>query len=327
MTRVSRSVFITGADGFIGSHLAEACVRRGDRVRALVQYNAFQHRGWLDQSKLTGAMEIISGDIRDKTLMRTLCRGQHVVFHLAALVAVPWSYQAPESYVATNIEGSLSVLLAAREAGCLMVHCSSSEVYGTAQTDLMDESHPLSAQSPYAASKIAADQLVLAFHASFDQPVVIARPFNNYGPRQSPRALIPTIILQFLRQTPVLKLGHLEPRRDFVFVQDSIRAFLALAECPAAVGQTVQWGTESAISVGELVKLIAARGGYPVPDIDTVPLRRRPSQSEVWHLKGSYQKMHRLTGWYPTVALEQGLETCLEWYREHQGQFSREFVY
>lgn len=309
-------VLVTGADGFIGSHLAETLVQAGARVRALTLYNSFGSWGWLDGSASARDMEIVSGDIRDAALMREVTHGVDLVFHLAALIAIPYSYRAPESYVQTNVQGTLNVMKAALDNGARRVlHTSTSEVYGTARYVPIDEKHPLQPQSPYSASKIAADALAASFYHSFGLPLTIVRPFNTYGPRQSARAVVPTVITQLLSGEKVLQLGSLHPTRDFNFVEDTCRAFLELAACPAAVGETVNIGSNSEISIGDTVRMICELVGREV-EIRTDDKRTRPPASEVERLWCDNGKIRELTGFEPRVPLRDGLQRTVGWFRD-----------
>lgn len=310
-----KTAFITGADGFIGSHLAETAVRAGYKVKALCQYNSFSSWGWLDQSPLKNEMEIVLGDVRDPTQMRSLARGVDVVFHLAALIAIPYSYQAPSSYVDTNIQGTLNVLQAAMDEGVeRIIQTSTSEVYGTARYVPIDESHPLQAQSPYSATKIGADALAYSFYSSFGLPVTIARPFNTYGPRQSARAVIPTVITQLLSGKKSIRLGALAPTRDFNYVIDTCSGFLALAACDNANGKTVNIGSGKEISVGDTVKLISDLIGVEV-EIECDSQRLRPEASEVERLLCDNSLIQSLTGFVPQYSLREGLKETVEWLR------------
>lgn len=312
----SKTAFVTGADGFIGSHLAETLVQEGYRVRALCQYNSFSSWGWLDQSPLKEDMEIVMGDVRDPAQMRTLARGVDTIYHLAALIAIPYSYQAPTSYVDTNVQGTLNVLQAALDEGVeRVVQTSTSEVYGTARYVPIDEKHPLQAQSPYSATKIGADALAYSFHSSFDLPVVIARPFNTYGPRQSARAVIPTVITQLLAGKRQIKLGNLTPTRDFNFVRDTCAGFLALARCDAAVGHTVNIGSGREISIGDTVQMIARLMQVEV-GIESDQQRLRPDNSEVERLLCDNTLIVGLTGFRPDYTLEEGLAATIDWLRQ-----------
>lgn len=311
-----KRVLVTGAGGFIGSHLAERLVELGARVRALVHYNALGTWGWLDSSPLRDEMEIVPGDICDRDSVGRAMRGVEIVFHLAALIAIPYSYHAPASYVRTNVEGTLNVLQAAREQGVeRVVHTSTSEVYGTARYVPIDESHPLQGQSPYSASKIGADKLAEAFHLSFGLPVVTLRPFNTFGPRQSARAVIPTIITQALTG-PEIRLGNLSPTRDLNFVLDTVEGFVRAAASPEAVGRTVNIGTGREISIGELAHLILELMGKELP-IVCEEERVRPEGSEVERLCADNRLARELLGWQPRYTLEEGLRRTIAWMEAH----------
>lgn len=294
-------VFVTGADGFIGSHLVETLVETGHQVRALCLYNSFGTRGWLDaiDAKTLAEIDIVSGDIRDAGAMRQFVQGQDVVLNLAALIAIPYSYQAPQSYVDTNVSGTLNLLLAARDCGVeRFIQTSTSEVYGTAQFVPITEDHPLNPQSPYAATKVASDQLALTFHRSFSMPVVVVRPFNTFGPRQSTRAVIPTIITQVLNKQPV-KLGSLTPTRDFLYVRDTALGFVAAMKSgPSAIGQVVNLAANFEIAISDLAGLIAGITGTNL-EIQQEEIRMRPKDSEVERLFGSNLKAKELLGWSP----------------------------
>lgn len=311
---------MTGAGGFIGSHLTERLCELGAIPRALVHYNALGSWGLLEGSPHAGAIEVVAGDVCDPGCVRSAVAGVDVVFHLAALVAIPYSYRAPESYVRTNIMGTLNVLQACRdESVTRLVHTSTSEVYGSAQTVPISEAHPLVGQSPYSATKIGADKLAESFHASFGLPVVIARPFNTFGPRQSARAVIPTIISQRLRGE-VVKLGSLHPTRDFNFVANTVDGFLAAAESDEAIGGTFNLGSGREISIGDLATLIGTLvGGECAVEIDAQ--RLRPETSEVDRLLADSQKARATLGWEPRVGLEEGLERTIAWMREHPERF------
>lgn len=310
------SVVVTGADGFIGSHLAEVLVQEGCKVRALCQYNSFSGWGWLDHSPYRDEMEIVMGDVRDPVQMRTLARGVDTIFHLAALIAIPYSYQAPTSYVDTNVMGTLNVLQAALDEGVgRVIQTSTSEVYGTARYVPIDEKHPVQAQSPYSATKIGADALAFSYFSSFNLPVVIARPFNTYGPRQSARAVIPTAITQLLSGRKRVRLGKLTPTRDFNFVLDTCAGFLALAQCDAAIGKTVNIGSGREISVGETVSLVARLMQLEV-EIECDEQRLRPDNSEVERLLCDNTLIRALTGFVPRHSLEEGLNATIAWLRE-----------
>ena len=306
---------MTGADGFIGSHLTEMLVRSGARVRALSFYNSFNSWGWLEDVDCLDQLEVVSGDIRDPHLAKTIAEGTEMVFHLAALIAIPYSYQAPDSYVATNVAGTLNLLQAARESGVKrFLHASTSEVYGTARFVPIHEGHPLQAQSPYSATKIAADALAYSYFSAFDLPVTIVRPFNTYGPRQSARAVIPTIMTQILSSQGTIRLGSLHPTRDFNYVEDTCRGFLQLAGCEAAVGETVNVGSNHEISIGDLVGMIQEVLGSKA-DIETDDRRFRPEKSEVERLWCDNARIRALTGFEPTIPLRVGLERTAAWLR------------
>jgi NAD dependent epimerase/dehydratase len=310
---VTHRVLVTGADGFIGSHLVEQIVMGGAEVRAFAFYNSFGHNGWLDYlpSDIRSAIEVVAGDIRDSGAVRRAMAGRDTVFHLAALIGIPYSYFAPESYVDTNIKGTLNVLEAARDLGTARVVCTStSEVYGSAQFVPITEEHPLVAQSPYAATKIAADQLALSFFRSFELPVSIARPFNTYGPRQSLRAVIPNIIAQIASGKRQIHLGALTPTRDFNFVTDTAAGLVAVAESPETVGQVVNLGSSHEISVGDVAQLIADVMGVAI-EIQCDSERLRPKDSEVERLCASNEKARRLLRWRPEFAARDGLRRGL----------------
>jgi len=312
----SNNVLITGADGFIGSHLAETLVGSGYNVRALCQYNSFSSWGWLDQSPLKKQMEIILGDVRDPTQMSSITQGIDIVYHLAALIAIPYSYLAPTSYLDTNVQGTLNLLRGSLDAGVSrFVHTSTSEVYGTAIYVPIDEKHPLQAQSPYSASKIAADAFAFSFYASFNLPVTIARPFNTYGPRQSARAVIPTVITQLLEGRNRIKLGSSSPTRDFNYVSDTCRGFMELAKCDDAIGRAVNIGSGREISIAETVKMIAQLMQTEV-EIERDVERLRPESSEVERLLSDNRLIHRLSGFTPRYTLEEGLAETIAWLRE-----------
>jgi len=312
---VGKKVIVTGADGFIGSHLVEMLVDQGARVRALAQYNSFNSWGWLDDARCRDRIEVVCGDIRDPHFVRELVAGMDIVFHLAALITIPYSYVAPGSYVATNVTGTLNLLQAAREAGVAQfLHTSTSEVYGTARYVPIDEKHPLQAQSPYSATKIAADAIAHSFFAAFGLPVTIVRPFNAYGPRQSARGVIPTIITQIFSGQAALRLGSLHPTRDFTYVEDTCRGFVALAGCQAAIGETINIGSNQEISVVDTVARIQEILGTSV-DIISDESRVRPERSEVERLWCDNTKMLAITDWRPQVSLREGLTRTVDWLR------------
>lgn len=315
-------VLITGAGGFIGSHLAQEMVRRGARVRCLVRYNSRNDWGNLEllPQAVKSQLEVVAGDVRDPAFMDGAVAGNDVVFHLAALITIPYSYAAPGSYVETNVTGTLNVLQAARRHGVRkMVHTSTSETYGTARYTPIDEEHPLQAQSPYAASKIAADKLAESFFRSFDLPVATLRPFNTFGPRQSARAVIPAIIAQALFRDRI-ELGSLAPVRDLTYVGDTVNGFLRIAEAPASSGEVVNLGTGQGIAIGDLAQKILSLLGLDCP-IETAPERLRPERSEVMTLICDNAKARRMLNWTPQVSLEQGLESVIAWVRSHPAAF------
>lgn len=311
-----KRVLVTGAGGFIGSHLAERLTTEGAEVRAMVHYNALGSWGWLDGSAVRDQMEVAAGDITDPDSVRHLMSDREVVFHLAALIAIPYSYQAPALYVRTNINGTMNVLQAAREKGTeRVVHTSTSEVYGTARTAPISEEHPLQGQSPYSASKIGADKIAESYFCSFEVPVVTVRPFNTFGPRQSARAVIPTIIAQCLTGETV-RLGSLTPTRDMNFVSNTVDGFVRAAEAPEAVGRTFNFGSGREISIGDLARLIADKIGREV-SIESQDQRLRPEKSEVNRLLADYRLASDVLGWHPEVGLEEGLDQTIEWMRGH----------
>lgn len=322
MTLAGRNVLITGAGGFIGSHLTELLVAQGARVRAVVHYNG---RGDLGNLALVDPdvqrqVDVVLSDVRDRTAMRKAVEGCDVVFHLAALIGIPYSYQAPQSYIDVNIVGTLNLLEACRDVGVArMVHTSTSETYGTAQYVPIDEKHPLHAQSPYAATKVGADQLAYSYFASFGTPVVTVRPFNTYGPRQSMRAVIPTIIAQALAGDR-LKLGSLTPVRDFLYVRDTARGFIAAATADNVLGEVLNLGTGTGVTVGDVVDRVAKRLGKKL-HVTTSDDRVRPEKSEVLQLLCSAEKSKKLTGWTPTVDLDTGLAETIEWIAKHQDRY------
>lgn len=311
---VDKTALVTGADGFIGSHLTEALLARGYRVRALSQYNSFNNWGWLEDIPQTDRLEIVCGDVRDPDFCRHICRDINVVFHLAALIAIPYSYVAPDSYVDTNIKGTLNMCQAARDCGVeRIVVTSTSEVYGTAQYVPIDEKHPRQPQSPYSATKIGADAIAESFYRAFGLPVVIARPFNTYGPRQSARAIIPTIITQIANGKGGLSLGDLSPTRDFNYVTDTAAGFIALAEAPGIEGRDINIATGTEVTMAETLATIARIMNV---EVETVvdPERLRPAKSEVNRLCGDNTIITNLTDWRPAHSLEDGLRKTIEWF-------------
>lgn len=319
------SVLVTGADGFIGSHLAEALVQRGCKVRAFVFYNSFNSWGWLDTlpKETLSRLEIFAGDVRDPNGVATAMRGCDRVFHLAALIAIPFSYESPDSYVDTNIRGTLNVLQAARQQGTRRVLVTStSEVYGTANYVPIDEKHALQAQSPYSATKIAADRLAESFYRSFDLPVTIVRPFNTFGPRQSARAIIPTIVTQLLSGRTQLTLGNLDPTRDFNFVKDTVAGFIAIAESDRTIGEEINIASGREISIRDIASLLVERLN-PKAEIISDEQRMRPKKSEVDRLLGDIRKITALTDWKQRYSFEAGLDETIDWFRvpENLGRY------
>lgn len=315
-------VLLTGADGFIGSHLAEQLVRDGHDVRAIVLYNSFDSRGWLDSAaaEITSQIEFVAGDIRDPALMMSATEGREAVLHLASLIAIPYSYVAPDLYVQTNIQGTLNLLNAARAHGVdRFIHTSTSEVYGTARYVPMDEGHPLQGQSPYSASKIAADQMVGSFHASFGLPTITVRPFNTYGPRQSARAVIPTIISQLAAGKREVSLGAVTPTRDFTFVPDTVAGFTAALTATEAFGEVVNLGVGYEVSIGDTFNAIAEVMGVDARIVEESD-RLRPAKSEVERLFSDNTKAHRLLGWQPAYrgmdGFREGLAATAEWFTD-----------
>lgn len=313
MSLQGKKILITGAGGFIGSHLLEALLVRGHTVRAFVRYNSTNSWGWLDtlSDELKSNLEVFAGDIRDPNGVRQAVSGCDVVLHLASLIAIPYSYHSPDTYVDTNIKGTLNVLQAAREFSIdRVVHTSTSECYGTARFVPISEEHPLQPQSPYSATKIAADQLALSFYYSFGTPVSIIRPFNTYGPRQSARAIIPTVITQIANGKRKLKLGALHPTRDFNFVRDTVRGFLAVAESNRSIGEVINIGSNFEVSIGDTVQMIAETMGVEV-EIETEEVRLRPEKSEVDRLWADNTKARELAGWTPEYAGREGMKRGL----------------
>jgi dTDP-glucose 4,6-dehydratase len=317
-----KKVLVTGADGFIGSHLTEELVRRGADVRAFVLYNSFNSWGWLDQSEpaIRKSLDVFAGDIRDPHGVKKAMEGRDTVFHLAALIAIPYSYHSPDTYVDTNVKGTLNVVQAARELGTgKIVVTSTSEVYGTAITVPISEEHPLQGQSPYSASKIGADQIAMSFHRSFGTPVSIIRPFNTYGPRQSARAVIPTIITQIANGARSIRLGAVHPTRDFNFVKDTVSGFLAVAASERATGEVINIASNYEISVGDTARLIAEAMGRDV-SIESDDLRLRPQKSEVERLWGDNSKAGRLLGWKPAYGgvdgFKRGIRETAAWFSD-----------
>jgi NAD dependent epimerase/dehydratase len=320
---MGKAVLVTGAGGFIGSHLTERLARLGHRVRALVRYNGRDDRGWLDDlpKEVLANVEVHRGDLKDPDAVARAVEGREMVFHLGALIAIPYSYQNPFDVVQTNVNGTAHVLDACRRSDVLerVVLTSTSEVYGTAQYVPIDEKHPLRGQSPYAATKIAADALGESYHRSFGTPVSVLRPFNTFGPRQSARAIIPTIISQALTR-PVVKLGRLDPRRDLTYVKDTAEAFASIASCDAALGQVVNVGRGSDVTIGELVERIGVILGKPI-EVETQSDRVRPSASEVERLQAGTALAQGLWDWRPRYSLDEGLAETVAWIRDHLDRF------
>lgn len=314
MLLTNKNILITGADGFIGSHLTEMLLEKGNRVKALSYYNSFNFWGWLEDVPQSKNLEIISGDVRDPHFCKEITKGMDIIFHLAALIAIPYSYVAPDSYVDTNVKGTLNICQAAKENGNIrVIHTSTSEVYGTAQYVPIDEKHPLQPQSPYSASKIGADAMAMSFYNAFELPITIVRPFNTYGPRQSARAVIPTIISQIAADKKQIKLGDVTPTRDFNYVEDTCRGFIALAESDQTIGETVNIGSNFEISVGDTLNLIKELMKSDVEFI-TDKQRIRPGKSEVFRLWCDNTKINKLTGFKPETDIRSGLKHTIDWF-------------
>jgi len=310
-----KTIYVTGAGGFIGSHLAEQLVSSGYSVKAFVRYNSRNTWGWIDESPLRNDMEVICGDIRDADFINRTIRGCDSVFHLAALIGIPYSYDSPKTYIETNVMGTYNILEAARNHNLEnVVITSTSEVYGTAQYVPIDELHPRSAQSPYAATKTAADQLAISYHRSFGLPVKIVRPFNTYGPRQSARAVIPSIITQLIKGKTSIKLGSLHPTRDLLFVKDTVAGFIAIAKSINTIGEEINIATQSEISIASLAKKIIGLIN-PTATIVTDEKRIRPQGSEVERLLGANAKIKSLTDWQPQFSIDEGLVETVEWFK------------
>ena len=310
------NVLVTGADGFIGSHLVEMLSSKYYNVKALTQYNSFGSWGWLEDVNCKNRIEILAGDVRDPHFCNEIVKDVDIIFHLAALIAIPYSYSAPSSYVETNINGTLNICQAAKENGNIRdIHTSTSEVYGTAQYVPIDESHPVSPQSPYSASKIAADSVAMSYFNAFELPVAIARPFNTYGPRQSARAVIPTIITQIASGMKEIKLGDTSPTRDFNYVKDTCRGFIAIAESDQTIGETVNIGSNSEISINDTLHLIK---GLMKSDVSFVTddIRLRPKNSEVFRLFCDNSKIKKIAGYSPEITIENGLQKTIEWFTQ-----------
>ena len=314
----AEKILVTGADGFIGSHLVEALLMKGYQVKALSQYNSFNFWGWLEDVPANKNLEVVCGDIRDPHYCKAIVKDIDVVFHLAALIAIPFSYIAPDSYFDTNVKGTLNICQAALEQDVKrIIHTSTSEVYGTAKYVPIDENHPTQPQSPYSASKIAADAIAMSFYNAFNLPLTIARPFNTYGPRQSARAVIPAIITQIANGVKQIKLGDITPTRDFNFVKDTCAGFVQLAECNAAIGEVVNIGSNSEISIGETLNLIKKIMHSNVEFIIDEQ-RIRPQKSEVFRLWCDNSKINKLTGFKSQYSIEQGLEETINWFLNHE---------
>jgi len=309
----NRKVLVTGADGFIGSHLVENLVKKGARVKALSLYNSFNNWGWLEDVECIREIEVVTGDVRDPHFCKKITQGADIIFNLAALIAIPYSYVAPDNYVDTNIKGALNICQAALENNVQrVIQISTSEVYGTAQYVPIDEKHPLQAQSPYSATKIGADAVAMSFYNAFNLPVVIARPFNTYGPRQSARAVIPTIISQIASGMLEIKIGDLRPTRDFNYVLDTCKGMIELSECSTAVGQVVNIGSNDEISIGDTFQKIKSLMGSSAVVV-TEPERMRPEKSEVQRLRCDNSKIKNLTGFKPDFDLDHGLKLTIDW--------------
>jgi NAD dependent epimerase/dehydratase len=318
MIQQNKKILVTGADGFIGSHLVEMLVSEGYKVKAFVYYNSFNSWGWLDNlsKEMLDKIEIFAGDIRDPNGVREAMKGCDIVFHLAALIAIPFSYHSPDSYIDTNVKGTLNIVQAAKDFQLERVLVTStSEVYGTAQYIPIDERHPRQPQSPYSASKIGADCIAESFYKSFDVPVTIVRPFNTFGPRQSARAIIPTIITQLLNGVEVLKLGDLSPTRDLLFVKDTVRGFIEIAKSDELVGHDCNIASQSEISIAELAKELI-RQINPAASIQEDVQRIRPQKSEVFRLYGSNEKIMKYTNWKMNYSFEQGLAETITWFKD-----------
>ncbi len=316
-------ILVTGAGGFIGSHLTEELVRQGEEVKAYVRYNSRDERGLLDDlpEEVQNGIEVVPGDLKDPDGVRKAVKGCDKVFHLGALIAIPYSYVHPFDFVQTNVIGTANLLNACLESGGLerIVHTSTSEVYGTAKYTPIDENHPLQAQSPYAASKIAADKLAESYYSSFDLPIAILRPFNTFGPRQSLRAIIPTIVSQAIHHERIL-LGNVRPRRDFLFVKDTVRGFIALGKCDEAIGKVINIGTGRDISIGELVEKVLGLMGKR-KEMEVQDRRIRPEKSEVMQLLADTRLAQKLFGWSPQYTIEDGLRETIDWYQTNLSRF------
>ncbi|MEH6383110.1 MAG: NAD-dependent 4,6-dehydratase LegB [Colwellia sp.] len=313
---MKKTVLVTGADGFIGSHLVEMLVKRGYKVKALSLYNSFNYWGWLEDINCLNDIEVLNGDIRDSHYCRHITKNVDIIFHLAALIAIPYSYVAPESYVSTNITGTLNICQAAKDNGVSrIIHTSTSEVYGTAQYVPIDEKHPLQAQSPYSASKIGADAMAMSYFNAFELPISIARPFNTYGPRQSARAIIPTIISQIANGEQQIKLGDLSPTRDFNYVSDTCNGFISILESDNTIGETLNIGSNFEISMADTLGIIKVLMHSDVEFI-TESQRLRPEKSEVFRLWCDNSKILNLTGFVPEIAIKEGLQKTIQWFTQ-----------
>jgi NAD dependent epimerase/dehydratase len=311
----NKKALVTGADGFIGSHLTEALIKEGVKVKALSYYNSFNNWGWLEDIDCLKKIEILNGDVRDSHYCHKIVKDVDIIFHLAALIAIPYSYIAPASFVDTNIKGTLNICQAALENKCeRVIHCSTSEVYGTAKYVPIDEKHPLQPQSPYSATKIAADAIAMSFYHAYGLPVTIARPFNTFGPRQSARAVIPTIITQLLSGKKEIKLGSLHPTRDLVYVKDTAKGFIEIAKSDKTIGETFNIATQNEISIGKLASRIFELIN-PKASIKKDTVRVRPRKSEVERLLGSNKKIKNFTKWSPSYTLDEGLTETIEWFK------------
>ena len=319
-----KKILVTGAGGFIGSHLAEGCVEQGWDVTAFVHYNSRNHWGWLEESPCIKELKVVAGDIRDFDSVYGAVKGKDTVFHLAALIGIPYSYESPKAYIDTNITGTYNVLQSSLMEGLeRVIVTSTSETYGTAQYVPIDEKHPLVGQSPYSASKIGADQMALSFSRSFALPVKIVRPFNTFGPRQSARAVIPTVITQLLTGVTAVKIGNPAPTRDLTYVQDTVRGFLEIARTEGLVGEVTNIGMNTEISIGDLADKIAQQMGIDA-EFETEAQRIRPDESEVMRLVCDNSKLLGSTDWKPATSLEEGLEKTIEWCKEHVSEYKSE---
>lgn len=325
MDLAGKKILVTGADGFIGSHLAEFLLEKGADVRAFTYYNSFSSWGWLNRSEIaqtSDRLEVLSGDIRDAGFVREAVKGVDCVMHLAALIGIPYSYIAPQSYVETNVSGTLNILEAVKHHGTpRLLVTSTSEVYGTALAVPIDETHPKQPQSPYSASKISADAMAESYYLSFRTPLTVVRPFNTYGPRQSTRAFIPTVIMQLLKGQEIIKLGNLTPTRDLVFVRDTVEGFARVAQSDSLIGKSVNIATQNEVSMGDLAKsIIKSVGSEAKIEIDTS--RLRPANSEVERLLGCASLLKEHTGWSPATSLEDGLKQTVDWFKEYSGAYN-----